>query len=108
MSKLRVKKGDKVQIISGKDSGRSGKIKQVFPEKNKVTVEGIAKVRRHSKPTKAAPQGGIIEKEAMIDASNLMPVCPSCNKPARVGHVKEDGVAKRVCKNCGSIWEATK
>lgn len=108
MSKLRIKKGDKVQIITGKDSGKTGKVKEVFPEKDKATVEGIAKVKRHSKPTKAAPQGGIIEKEAMIHTSNMQPVCPSCNKAVRVGHVKEDGVAKRVCRNCGSVWEATK
>lgn len=108
MSKLHIKKGDKVQIMTGKDSGRTGKVKQVFPEKNKAVVEGAAKVKRHSKPTKDMPQGGIVEKEAKINASNLLPVCPSCNKAARVGHLKEDGVAKRVCKNCGSVWEATK
>ncbi|HHY40590.1 MAG TPA: 50S ribosomal protein L24, partial [Syntrophaceticus sp.] len=73
--KLHVRKGDTVYILTGKDAGKRGKVIQAIPSKRKVIVEGINVVKRHSRPTKAMPQGGIVEKEAPIDSSNVMLVC---------------------------------
>ncbi|MEA4899368.1 50S ribosomal protein L24 [Bacillota bacterium Meth-B3] len=106
--KLNVKTGDTVVVISGANKGKSGKIKKAFPSEGKVIVEGVAMVKRHQKPRGQGMQGGIIEKEAPIQVSNVMLLCPSCKKPTRVGHkfVEVGGKQKkvRVCKkaNCGA------
>lgn len=102
MPKMNVKKGDKVQVLSGKDRGATGEVLRALPAEGKVVVEGVALVKKHQKPTQASQQGGIIEREAAIDASNVMLVCPACGKATRVGHtVGEDGKKYRVCKRCG-------
>ena len=92
MPKMNVKKGDKVQVLSGKDKGAEGK----------VIVEGVAMVKKHQKPTQMGQQGGIIEREAAIDVSNVMLVCPKCGKATRVGHTGTGKDKKRVCKKCGA------
>ena len=103
MPKLNVKKGDKVQVISGKDKGAQGEIKKAMPKENRVVVEGVAMVKKHVKADQQGQGGGIVEKEAAIDASNVMLVCPSCGKPTRVGHkVNAEGKKVRVCKKCGA------
>ena len=104
--KLHVKTGDTVVVISGKDKGKQGKVKAAMPKEGRVVVEGVNMIKRHTKPSQANPKGGIIEKEAAIDASNVMLICPSCGKPTRVGHKSGElngkKTAIRVCKKCGA------
>ena len=107
MSKLQVKTGDNVIVISGEDKGKSGKIKQAFPKTGKVIVEGVAMVKKHQKPRGQMIPGGIVEKEAAIPASKVMLVCPSCKKATRAAHkfVKSENgknVKQRVCRKCGA------
>jgi large subunit ribosomal protein L24 len=99
--KLKVKKGDTVKIIAGKDKGKQGKVLQVIPSAGKVVVEDINIIQRHTKPNQANPQGGIVEKPAPLAASNVMLICPGCNLPAKTGSTRdEQGAASRVCKRC--------
>ena len=102
MPKMNIKKGDKVVVLSGKDKGAEGEVLRAMPAEGKVIVEGVAMVKKHQKPTQMGEQGGILEREAAIDASNVMLVCPKCGKPTRVGHAKVDGKKVRVCKKCGA------
>ncbi len=101
--KLHVKKGDTVVVLSGKDKGKEGKILAAQPKNGKVIVEGVNVVKRHSKPSQANPQGGIISKPAAIASSKVMLVCPNCKKPTRIAHKIEDGKSKRVCNKCGEV-----
>ena len=101
MAKMNVKKGDEVIVIAGKDKGKTGKVLHVIPSQDKVVVEGVAIVKRHTKPTQKMPQGGIIEKEAAIHVSNVMPFCSTCKKGVRVAHTIENGTKTRVCRKCG-------
>lgn len=102
--KLHVKKDDTVAIIAGKDKGKTGKILRVFPEKGRVIVENLNVVKRHTRPTRTNAEGGIVEKEAPLDASNVQLVCKACNAPARTGiRVLEDGSKARFCKKCNEI-----
>ena len=103
MSKMSVKKGDQVVVLSGKDKGKQGVVLTAKPAEGKVVVEGVAIVKKAQRPTPANQQGGIIEQEAAIDVSNVMLVCPTCGKPTRVGHAKDtEGKKVRVCKKCGA------
>ena len=101
MARMNVKKGDEVIVIAGKDKGKTGKVIQVIPSQDKVVVEGVAIVKRHTKPTQKMPQGGILEKEAAIHVSNVMPFCSTCKKGVRVAHTIENGTKTRVCRKCG-------
>jgi len=102
MPKMNVKKGDRVQVLSGKDRGATGEVLRALPAEGKVIVEGVAMVKKHQKPNQANQQGGILEREAAIDVSNVMLICPKCGKPTRVGHATVDGKKMRVCKKCGA------
>ena len=106
-----VKAKDTVVVISGQDKGKQGKILEAFPKKNRVVVEGVAMVKKHQKPRMQGQPGGIIKKEAFIDASNVMVICPKCGKAIRVAHKvvevagKDGKVSKknvRVCNKCGA------
>lgn len=101
MAKLHVKKGDKVQVITGKDRGKQGVILEAYPAKERVLVEGVNVIKKHSKPTQASPQGGIIEREAPIHVSNVMLLDPKTSEPTRVGHKVVDGKKVRVSKKSG-------
>lgn len=101
--KLHVKKGDTVQVLSGKDKGKQGKIISAMPNAGKVVVEGVNKVKRHSKPSVKTPNGGIITKEMPLNACKVQLVCPSCNKPTRIAHKQVNGKNARVCKKCGEL-----
>ena len=102
MPKMNIKKGDKVQVISGKDKGAQGEVLRAMPAEGKVVVQGVAMVKKHQRPTQVGQSGGILEREAAIDVSNVMLICPACGKPSRVGHaVNADGKKFRVCKKCG-------
>ncbi|MGN0075560.1 MAG: 50S ribosomal protein L24 [Parafannyhessea sp.] len=102
MAKMNVKKGDQVEVLSGKDKGKRGEVIKALPAEGKVVVRGVAVVKKAQRPTQANQQGGIVEKEAAIDVSNVALVCPTCGKATRVGHAEEDGKKVRVCKKCGA------
>ena len=99
-----VKKNDTVKVISGKEKGKTGKVIVVLPKKERVIIEKINLVKRHTKPKGAAGQGGIIEKEGAIHISNVMVVCPKCESAVRFGYkLLEDGNKVRVCKKCEEV-----
>lgn len=99
---MKLKRGDTVVVIAGKDAGKESTISRVFPDKNKVRVERVNTSKRHTKPTGQTMQGGIIDKDMPIDASNVMIVCDKCG-PTRIGHrVNDKGKKIRVCVKCGS------
>jgi large subunit ribosomal protein L24 len=105
-NKLHVKKGDTVVVIAGKDAGVTGKVLAASPSKGKVVVEGVAKVKRHTKPSQKDPQGGIMEKESYIDASNVMIYCNKCKKGVRIAHVEgKNGKTVRACVKCGTQFD---
>jgi large subunit ribosomal protein L24 len=102
--KLHVKKDDMVTVVTGKDKGKSGKVMRVLPEKGRLIVENLNVVKRHTRPTRANAQGGIVEKEAPLDASNVQLLCAACKKPTRTGfRILEDGSKARFCKKCNEI-----
>lgn len=102
MPKMNIKKGDTVLIISGKDKGKTGKVLQVIPSKNKILVEGINLCVKHRKPRGRYQQGGRFTQEAPIYACKAMVLCKGCQKPTRVARkILEDGTHVRVCKKCG-------
>ena len=100
---MRVKKGDTVVVLSGKDKGIKGKIIEALPKKTKVVVEGVNKVKRHTKPSQSNPQGGIIVKEAPMNVAKVMLVCPACDKATRIAKKEVSGKFVRACKKCGEI-----
>lgn len=107
--KLHVKKGDKVVVLSGKDKGKQGKIVEALPKKGKVVVEGVNKVKRHTKPSQKNPQGGILVKEAPLASSKVMLVCPACDKPTRIKKSQlAAGTYARACKKCGEVIDKDK
>lgn len=99
---LQIKTGDRVIVTAGKDKGKIGNVKKTIPSESKVFVEGANMVTKAQKPNPmAGVQGGLIKIEAALDASNVMIVCPSCEKPTRIKHDVVDGKKIRVCKKCG-------
>ncbi|MCI6640053.1 MAG: 50S ribosomal protein L24 [Pygmaiobacter massiliensis] len=102
MSKIHVKTGDTVMVISGRDRGNTGKVLAVSPKEGKVIVEGRNMVTKHVKPRREGETGGIVKAESAIYASKVMPVCPKCGKAVRVGHILNNGKKVRVCKKCGA------
>lgn len=97
-----IKKDDEVQVIHGKDRGTRGRVVRVLPGEGKIMVEGIARAKKHSRPSKRRQQGGIIDIEQFVDISNVAVVCKSCGQPTRVGHSIADGKKTRVCRKCES------
>ncbi|KOO40878.1 50S ribosomal protein L24 [Priestia koreensis] len=102
---MHVKKGDKVMVITGKDKGKQGVVLAAFPKKQRVLVEGVNIVKKHSKPSQLNPQGGINSQEAPIHVSNVMPLDPKTGEPTRVGFKLEDGKKVRVAKKSGEILD---
>ena len=101
---MRIRKNDMVRVISGNDKGKEGKILKVFPGSNRVIVEKVNMLKRHTRASKDVPQGGIIEKEGPINASNVMLICPNTSKPTRIGKdVLADGSRARVSKRRGEM-----
>ena len=100
--KIQVRKGDHVKVLTGKDAGKTGRILWVNEQKNTVLVEHVGVIKRHTRPNPSKNvKGGIIEKEAAINASNVMVICPSCGKHTRVGHtILPDGSKMRSCRHC--------
>lgn len=110
---LRIKKGDQVVVLAGKDKGRTGKVIQTLPKENAVIVDGVNVVTKHQRPKQvsratAASQTGRIQKPAPLAAAKVMLVCPRCEKPSRVGSgVGEGGRHARICKRCGELIDVT-
>lgn len=99
---MHVKAGDTVKVIAGKDKGKVGRILKAYPKKQRVLVEGVNLVKKHTKPSQANPQGGIIQQEAPIHVSNVMPLDPKTGEPTRVGYkVMPDGKKVRIAKKSG-------
>lgn len=104
--KWHIKKNDLVMVMNGKEKGKSGRILRVLPEKEKVLVEKINFIKRHSRPRGQQKRGGIIEKEAPLHISNVMLLCEKCNKPVRIGHRLIEGDKKvRFCRKCNEIFD---
>ena len=104
---ISVRKGDNVRVLSGRDAGKSGRVLSINPRKNTIVVEHANIIKRHTRPNPAKNiKGGIVEKEAPVNVSNVMIVCSGCNKHARIGHnVLPDGSKVRVCKRCGTTLD---
>ncbi|EKN65156.1 LSU ribosomal protein L24P [Schinkia azotoformans MEV2011] len=102
---MHVKKGDKVQVISGKDKGKQGVILEAYPKKDRVLVEGVNVIKKHSKPSQMNPQGGIMSQEAPIHVSNVMPIDPKTGNPTRVGYKVVDGKKVRIAKKSGEVLD---
>lgn len=112
---MRVIKGDTVEILSGSQAAAErpgkvrGKVLRVMPDDNKVVVEGVNRRYKHVKRSARYPQGGRIQREMPIDMSNVMPVCPKCDKGVRVTYrLDEDGAKFRVCRKCGTVLHQIK
>ena len=102
---MHVKKGDKVQVLSGKDKGKQGVILEAYPKKERVLVEGVNIVKKHQKPSHDNPQGGILEQEAPIHVSNVLPIDPKSGEPTRVGYEDRDGKKVRIAKKSGEALD---
>ncbi len=106
---MKIKKGDSVLIIAGDDRGKIGKVLKVFPDRNRAIVEGVNFIKRHTRQTRRAQKGGIIEKEGPVDLSNLLVFCSKCSSPTKVGfkilegEVGERAGKVRICQKCGEI-----
>jgi len=101
---LTIKKNDTVVVMTGKEKGKKGRVLTVNPSKDSLLIEKINMIKKHMKPTRKYAQGGIIEKEAPIQISNVMLVCPKCAKPTRIGaSVLQDGRKLRMCKKCREV-----
>ena len=99
---MKIKKGDKVQVIAGAYKGTVAEVIKVLPKENKVVVEGVNVVKKHVKPRRAGEAGGILESASAVYVSKVMVVCPHCSKPTRIGRKRlADKSAVRVCKRCG-------
>ncbi|MEI3609434.1 MULTISPECIES: 50S ribosomal protein L24 [unclassified Pseudogracilibacillus] len=98
---MHVKKGDKVKVLSGKDRGKQGTVLEAYPKKERVLVEGVNMVKIHAQPSQDNPQGGILNQEAPIHVSNVLPIDPKSGEPTRVGYKEVDGKKVRIAKKSG-------
>jgi large subunit ribosomal protein L24 len=101
-----IRKGDRVRVITGKDKGGEGRVIQAFPKEDKVLVEGVNRIKKHTKITsnqRGAQSGGIVTQEAPVHVSNVQVVCPNCKRPRRIGHRRdEENRSVRVCRHCNN------
>lgn len=103
---MKVKKNDTVLVLTGKDSGKTGKVLRAMPSANRVVVEGVNVQKKHKRARSAQETSSIVEQTGAIDASNVLVICPTCDKATRVAHAEVDGKKVRVCKKCGASLEA--
>ena len=101
----KIRKGDRVQVVAGNDRGRTGRVLAVIPEKNRIIVENVNMITKHQRATQSLRQPGIVQREGTIHMSNVLPICPECDEPTRVGFTIVEGRKMRVCKQCGEIFE---
>lgn len=106
MRKVKIKKNDEVVVTRGRDAGVKGRVLRVFPSRGKAIVERVNMIKRHTRPNPNKQiQGGIVEREALIQIANLRLICPECGKPTRVGRKRlEDGSGVRICKSCNATF----
>ncbi|OGC76930.1 MAG: 50S ribosomal protein L24 [candidate division Zixibacteria bacterium RBG_16_40_9] len=106
---MKIRKDDTVMVISGDDKGKTGKVLMVFPDDNKVLVEGINFIKRHTRPTQKNRKGGILEKEAPLNISNVLVYCGKCASSTKIGHkiITQERTGKpakvRICRRCGEV-----
>jgi large subunit ribosomal protein L24 len=100
----KIRKGDRVKVIAGNDRGKTGKVMVVYPERDRLIVENINMITKHQRATQSLREPGIIKREGTIHISNVLPICPECDVPTRVGFSVVDGVKMRRCKKCGEIF----
>lgn len=101
MAGMKIRKGDRVRVLSGKDRGREGVVSFAYPSTGKVMVDGLNVAKRHQKPTQTTKQGGIIDKEMPLPVANVAVICPACGAPTRVGfRFEPDGSKVRICRKC--------
>jgi large subunit ribosomal protein L24 len=106
---MHVHRDDNVKVLAGRDRGKTGRVLHVFTKEDRVLVEKVNMVKRHTRPNQQVPQGGIVEKEAPIHVSNLIIICNKCGKQTRVAHkTLADGRKVRLCKKCGEILDKEK
>ena len=98
---MKIRKGDSVFVLTGKDSGKTGIIEHIFPKKNTVIVHGLNLYKKHQKPSKDAPHGGIVEISMPINSSNLSLICTHCKKTTRIKAHKTESTKQRICRKCG-------
>ncbi|OIP74752.1 MAG: 50S ribosomal protein L24 [Parcubacteria group bacterium CG2_30_36_18] len=98
---MKIKKGDTILVISGKDRGRKGKVLKVFPKEGKILVEGINLKKKHQKPKRTGAKGQIVTLPGLINISNVKLICPKCGKATRVGYIIVENKKYRICKKCG-------
>jgi len=104
---MNIKRDDTVMVIAGKDKGKRGRVREVRPEVNKIVVEGINIVKKHTRGRMGARQAGIIEQEAAMPVNKVMVVCPKCGRGTRIGHTfMNDGQKVRQCRHCGEVFDA--
>lgn len=104
--RLKIKKGDTVEVISGREKGVRGEVLRVLPKEDRVVVQGVNVRKKHQRQVQSGGRTmnpGIIQFEAPVHVSNVMLVCPKCSQPSRVGLTREDGKSRRVCKNCDAV-----
>jgi large subunit ribosomal protein L24 len=102
MAGLKIRKGDRVRVLTGKDRGKEGEVMRAIPAQRKVIVEGVNVAKKHQGPTRSTQQGGIIDRDMPLPVANVALVCPSCSKATRVGYKFDaSGQKVRVCKKCG-------
>jgi large subunit ribosomal protein L24 len=103
---VQIRKNDSVMVIAGKERGKTGKVLRVFPDKEAVIIERVNVVKRHTKPRGPQQPGGIVEKEATVNASNIMIMCDKCNAPVRIGRkILGDGKKIRICRRCSEALD---
>lgn len=100
---MKIKKGDKVRVATGKDKGREGTVERVYEKQNAVLVGGINQYKRHVKKNEKMPQGGVVDIPRPIDIAKVMVICPKCGKPTRISYKVEKTGKKRVCKKCKQV-----
>jgi large subunit ribosomal protein L24 len=101
MAGLKIKKGDRVRVLTGKDRGKEGTVAYAFPATGKIIVDGVNVAKKHQKPTRTTTQGGIIDKDMPLPVANVALVCPRCGAATRIGYrVDADGSKHRICKKC--------
>ncbi|CAM8644828.1 RplX Ribosomal protein L24 [Acidimicrobiia bacterium] len=98
---MKIRKGDRVQVLTGKDRGKTGTVTRAIPERGKVIVDGVNIAKKHQKPTSQTNTGGIIDKEMPIQVANVAVICNACAKPTRIGfRFEADGTKVRICRKC--------
>ncbi len=102
----KIRKGDTVRVITGNDRGRVGTVLQVFPKEHRIVVKGVQMITRHLRPSSKHREGGIVQQEGTLALSNVLLVCPECDRPTRVGFViTEAGEKLRQCKQCKKTFD---